>query len=369
MLKSQHRSSTASTERIDELKAGTVVLWEVLDRVVQDADRDDARVRSHLLRLLTEVEQHLAMVFHRFLARPKRRLGILVNGNELKAWDPFLESHAATQPTPEEAIPLPNHEEPIRVRGYVLPHHDKLGTDAHQAASGPAGWNAQQGFYLYRNDRLIVPGSWLGLGGTRPWTKEEHYKLARIRLSIPNSMDHLWHLDVKKSNATPPPLVRERLVGLAKKVRQDARAVFAHRGRYGPRQKKEEYARPWKSRRRGGRVVYQIDRKHPLVESVFSEVGKESAATVEAMLRVVEETVPVQQIWLDEADRKGEVAGPFHGVTAKQRRGVVETAYEAIRRNLCLTHEETVEVLRKCEEFADEEALAILATIGGRSKQ
>ena len=34
----------------------------------------------------------------------------------------------------------------------------------YKAAAGPDGWTAQQGFYVYRNERLLVAGSWLGLG-------------------------------------------------------------------------------------------------------------------------------------------------------------------------------------------------------------
>lgn len=364
LLKSAHPDSIASTRRIDDLERGTAVVWEVLDRIVQSASKDDAKLRAHFLRSVVEVEQHLAMVFHRYLSGQRRRLKILVNDHELKTWDPFLEGHPATTMTPEEQILLPGHDATILVRGFILPHKDKLRPESFLEGSGPAGWNAQQGFYLYRNERLILPGSWLGLGGSRPWTKEEQYKLARIRLDIPNSMDHLWHLDVKKSHATPPPLVRERLLGLAQNIRQKAREVFAHRGKYGPRAKKHEYDRPWKSTKRSGRITYRIDRKHPLVAAVISEVGSANADTLEGMLRVIEETVPVQQIWLDAAESPEDASAPFHGSSTRERRAVLVTAYKAIRRNRGTHHEATLDLLRGCEEFADEDSHAIIATLG-----
>lgn len=362
LLRAPHPDSKADTSRIEESQSGTLVLWEVLDRIVQNADPGDKRVRSHFLAMVDEVEQHLAMVFHRYLDGPRPRLHIVINGHEVEPWDPFLSTHTATQPTAIERIPLQGHEQLITVRGYVLPHKDKLGDDNHRRASGPGGWNAQQGFYLYRNERLIVAGNWLGLGGTRPWTKEEHYKLARIQLDIPNSMDHLWHLDVKKSHATPPPQVRERLTGLAQGVRQNARSVFAHRGRYGTRTRRDEAQRPWKPGKRGGRVIYKIDREHPVVKAVLAEVGTTKPA-FEAMLRIIEETVPVQQIWLDAAESPEDTAAPFHGAQSTERRVVITTAYDAVRRNFGLTHQETVERLCCWEEFSDDETLAILATL------
>lgn len=362
LLCTPHPDSQAEVSRIEEQPSGTIVLWEMLDRIVQDADSGNERVRSHFLRVVDAVERHLAMVFHRYLDGPRSRLRIVLNGHEVEPWDPFLEAHPATQLTPEEAIHLPGHALNIVIRGYVLPHKDKLGAEDHKKASGPEGWNAQQGFYLYRNERLIVAGSWLGLGGSSGWTKEEHYKLARIRLDIPNSMDHLWHLDVKKAHATPPPQIRERLTGLAQGVRENARSVFAHRGRYGTRTRKDELHRPWRPDKRGGRVIYKVDRKHPVVQAVLAEAGTNRPA-LEAMLRIIEETVPVQQIWLDAAERPEDTAAPFHGAQSSERRVVVTTAYDAVRRNLRLTHEETVERLCSWEEFSDDETLSILASL------
>ncbi|MCB9789038.1 MAG: ATP-binding protein [Deltaproteobacteria bacterium] len=362
LLRSVHPDSTAPLDRFDRLECGTTVLWEDLDRLVSTAHSDDKRVQDHFLRSLQDVEQHLAMVFHRHLEGPRKRLRIFVNGNELAPWDPFLEHHPATTSTPEERIELPGHDSPIVFRGFVLPHKDRLSDAEHAAAAGPTGWSGQQGFYLYRNERLIVPGSWLGMRGTRAWTKEEHYKLARIRLDVPNSMDHLWHLDVKKSHATPPPLIRERLVGLAQNVRQSARDVFAHRGKYGKRAAKKEYERPWKVIRLADRVDYRIDRDHPLVAAVLSDLPADRRSEAEVMLRVIEETVPVQQIWLDAAESPQDTSAPFAHASSQDRVALVLTAYRAIRRNRGLDHEATLGVLRACEEFADDETEAILAS-------
>ena len=320
LLKDAHEGSADRVLLPDDAASGTIVLWEVLDRLVGNAGKDDSRVKRRFEQLVEHVEEHLAMVFQRFLGRGPSRLRIYINECEVAPWDPFLEAHVATQKTPEETIALPGHDEPIRVKGFVLPHKDKLGDGDHRAASGPAGWNAQQGFYVYRNRRLIVPGSWLGLGSNRPWTKEEHYKLARIRIDIPSSMDHAWQLDVKKSSAHPPTQVRDRLKGLAMTVRQNARQVFAHRGRYGHGPRVEEIKRAWKVVRRSGTVRYKIDRTHPLVEAVQEGVRKDSQDVLDAMLRVIEETVPVQQIWLDSSDAPDATARPFQGATVQLRK-------------------------------------------------
>jgi hypothetical protein len=363
LLKSAYPDSAIRAAVPADLGHGTVVLWEVLDRIVGTADKDDRRMHRHFQELIADVEAHLSMVFHRYLEGARPRLRIMINDKRIAAWDPFLENHLATTSTPQEEIAIPGVAEFVTFRGYILPHKDRLGDRGHQAASGPAGWNAQQGFYLYRNDRLIIAGSWLGLGGARPWTKEEHYKLARIRLDIPNSMDHLWQLDVKKSSAQPPPRIRDRLTALAHSVRGRARDVYAHRGKHGPRSQKQEFARPWKIVRQDGSVVYRIDREHPLVQAVLSVASGQLKGEVEAMLRIIEETVPVEQIWLDAADGVDQRARSFQDMTSPQLRHLVEIYYRAVRRNRHLNHQEALTALLGCEEFAGDEARAIIASL------
>jgi len=114
---------------------------------------------------------------------------------------------------------------------YILPHRDRFANDAeYEAAGGPGGWNARQGFYVYRARRLLVPGSWLGLGGARAWTREESSRLARIEIDLPVDMDVDWRIDVRKSQARPPGSLRARLTAIAEHCREQAREVFVWRG-------------------------------------------------------------------------------------------------------------------------------------------
>lgn len=372
-LKKAAQAGSESLLRLPGSNAGgTVVLWEKIDRLVGDSEIGDTRAHDHFLKLVETTERQLSMVFHRYLADSRFGLKIFVNGesqeNAIKPWDPFVEAHAATQTTPEESISLPGHAEAIVVRGYVLPHKDKLGDQGHREAAGPAGWNAQQGFYLYRNRRLIVAGSWLGLGLNRGWTQEEHYKLARIRIDIPNSMDHLWQLDVKKSSAQPPSQVRDRLIGLAQTVRQDARKVFAHRGRYGPRRSREELRRPWKSSSKDGALCYRIDRGHALISAVLETCSPALKEQIEAVFRVIEETLPVQQIWLDASEKPEAVAGPFYGMASSKFSHLIDIYY----RTLVVSghaHDEAIEMLKSSEEFASDEAQAIIQAIKERPRK
>lgn len=331
LLKDAREGSEDQLGVLETLAHGTVILLENIDRLCLKQNVNDESQRRKFFARIDSLTHHISMVFHRFM-EGQDGLNIYVNGyrehHRLEPWDPFLSTKDATSSQPEERKVF--HEGVVGVKGYVLPHKDKISIDDHDVAAGPRGWNDQQGFYVYRNERLLVAGSWLGLGGRRNgWTKEEYYKLARIKVDIPNSMDSLWQIDVKKSAAVPPPMVSEWLERYAGYVRKEAREVFSHRGQYGPRAKEAEIARLWKSSTRNGSQIYRIDRQSELVKRVLQQAESQKS-DIEALLRLLEETVPVQQIWLDMAEHSESSNEPMGGLTEREVMSLVATTLTAI---------------------------------------
>jgi hypothetical protein len=163
---------------IEELEFGTIVIWNDIDRIVKNFRSDDDRALEKFLFIIKQVKKHLAMVFHRYIETGK--IKVYVQDRPVEAWNPFLTAETATQGFPAEPV----HNGKVTVKGYVLPHKSKITEEVFKNAEGPKGWNGQQGFYIYRNERLLLAGDWLGM-----FRKEEHYKLARISIDLPNSLD------------------------------------------------------------------------------------------------------------------------------------------------------------------------------------
>ncbi len=293
LLAAPRPGSEALLDALNAVENGTLVIWESIDRVVGAADAQNQAAGNAFYDLADRIGKHLSMVFHRYIESQFPDLRIFIGGHRIKPWDPFLRSNLVTSSTPVETIVRPNGT--VELEGFVLPHKDQLGSDYEQAG-GLEGWTAQQGFYVYRNRRMLVSGSWLGLGSPRVWTMEEPYKLARLRLEFPNSADQEWDIDVKKSVARPPRWLRQRLMELAQKVREDARQVFAHRGTYGKQAAVQNLERAWTAHQSAGATSYRINREHPTVVRALEFPDRES---VDQALRIIEETVPVQRIWLD----------------------------------------------------------------------
>jgi hypothetical protein len=266
--------------QVAELSSGTAVVISKLDRT-SFFQVPAARLQEHLGHALRGVHAHLRMVFHRFIARG---LQIHLGETVLLSWDPFLKEKS-TALAPET---LSFHNQPIAVTPYVLPHQSKLTDAEHDSAGGSLGWNAHQGFYIYRQDRLIVPGTWLNLS----LKKEEHYKLARIAIDLPNTADADWHLNVMKAHVDAPAGLRDELARIATATRRQASAVYRFRGERAAPTNTPPQRFVWKRSNAKHGVRFRVDRSHPAVQALLND-GCGHGGALEALLSMVESTVPI----------------------------------------------------------------------------
>ncbi len=306
---------------LDGQAQGTIVIWQVLDRLVGTADVEDDAAQRHFLALAQSIREHLAMTFHRFLSH-RSGVSLFVNDREVPAWDPFLSGNTSRQVLAVEELPLANSL--VTVRPVVLPHRAKLTTEDFDLAGGRRGWNSLQGFYVYRNKRLLVAGDWLGLG----FQKEEHYKLARIQVDIGNDMDTLWQIDVRKSMARPPAALRDELRRIAKVTRARAVEVYRHRGKVLVNRSEKGLIPMWQQRVRHGKITYEINRDHPVVKDA---IGNPSAATIRTLVQVAEETVPIPLISIANAEHSHDHATPFEGANTKNVADIALAVYDSFR--------------------------------------
>ncbi|KKG13677.1 ATP-binding protein [Methanosarcina mazei] len=305
---------------LGNLDQGTVVFWENIDRVVAGTKVGDAKDQKLFFERVDNVKVHLSMVFHRFMEK-KNGLKIWINDREIEPWDPFLKKEKSTQLLNEEKFISAK----IIVNPYVLPHNSKISEEVHLNAAGPKGWNAAQGFYVYRNERLIVAGDWLGLG----FKKEEHYKLARIQVDIPNSMDNEWKIDVKKSVARPPSFLRDDLKRIAKLTRKRAAEVYRHRGKVIARTNSSEFVYIWEQKVRHGKIFYTLNRNHPLLREIF-EISGENLPKLSAMIRMIEETVPIPLITLNNYENPDKHSKPFEKTPSSEIIDVMHEVYDSL---------------------------------------
>jgi hypothetical protein len=205
------KSADLPLQALQHLKetTGTVVIWERLDRVLGYKYPDGEAARKHLMAMTRDMEDHASMVFHRFLAGEVRgkRLAIYVNENKVIPWDPFARGEVHTKVLESKAFPIEGvkGKSAVVIEPYVLPPEAMFSSkEAHTRTSGPKKWNAQQGFYIYRAERMIQSGGWCGLRAI-----DEHRKLSRIAISFSPKVDEEFKVNVPKMRVALPAELRD----------------------------------------------------------------------------------------------------------------------------------------------------------------
>ena len=271
--------------------SGTLVVWERMDRLADRTSGSD--LKDHLYERLRSSEQHLSLVFHRYLQgeRPFRKLTLRINGSVVASFDPFNSRHPATQMLPLDILPVDGHQ--VEVQPFILPHHRKAGSKIYEQYAGEGGYLRNQGFYVYRHGRLIIHGTWFRLV-----KKSELIKLARVRVDMPTGLDHLWKIDVRKASVQPPYVVRERLGRIIDRITHASNRVYTSRG---ARVQETGIISLWLRRVDKGEVFYEINREHPLLFHFIDNLSPNRREHFETVLQAMERCFPVDSFYADTA--------------------------------------------------------------------
>ena len=174
---------------------------------------------------------------------------------------------------------------------FTLPHHGKVTPTEWEHHAGPEGYLRNQGFYVYRERRLIIHGTWFGL--TR---QTELTKLARVRIDIPNSLDAAWKIDVRKASAQLPPSVRERLRRIIEPLGATSKRVYTTRGR---RLIEGNRIPVWNRVQNKNEIVYRINDEHPMVVDLLSRLPAEVRGDLLRTIEIAGASLPMDALFAD----------------------------------------------------------------------
>lgn len=274
----------------EELKAcenGTLVVWQNLDKIRLGS----LTLEKSLETKMDDIKKHLELVFHLYLSGdggPK--LNIYINGIKLVPFDPFFVSKSSVL-MDDEKIEIPGRVGKVIIRPYILPHPSNMSKLELEKYGGKDGLRGLQGFYIYRNRRLLTWGTWFKL-----IKMDEFSKLARVRVDIPNSLDDLWTLDIKKSTAYPPEIVKTRLKQLVVSMSMGSKRTWTFR------QKKEvasSSVHVWDKVETRDGVKYVVNMEHPMVTLIKERLNSEEQQLLKQYLETVQNNLPFNNLHYD----------------------------------------------------------------------
>lgn len=282
---------------LNDKESGTIVLWENFDLIEKSSGNVYAKLGKHQ----NATAEYLSLIFHRYLNGEGRNpLTIMVNNYKLTGLDPFLENHRKTNVRRKIEIPIKDSEgkeQIVSVQPFVLPFQKDLSAEDKRLSGGIENYRAKQGFYIYRNKRLIIWGTWFGRH------RDELTKYARIKVDIPNSLDDIWGIDIKKQHATIPAIIRNRLTKAVDEAMDLAVKAQTYRGRVEKVDEKVDYI--WdRIKERDNQFVYRINRNSRIFDLLKEKVDDETWNRLDMVLDEIENSVPYQQIYIDKSQNR-----------------------------------------------------------------
>jgi len=265
-------------EKLTCQKSGTLVIWDKIDTIQKNNYYEEV----NLLR------NHLALVFHRFLEGNINgsKFLLALNNNRIEGFNPFNENNLATQILPNQIVKIDNEQ--IKITPYILPHHSKLSSLEYDKYETSEGYTKSQGFYLYRNGRLLIHGTWWGLNKIT-----DAHRLIRIRVDISNNQDSIWNIDVKKSIAYPNPLIKTELKKILDNILNRGQNVYTRR----PQILKDKNIVPfWNTAHTNEGIQFRLNKVHPILKSLKDKIDNEQNFILDTYLRGIEAYIPITSL-------------------------------------------------------------------------
>lgn len=311
-----------SSNFLNNLSSGTIVIWRGMDAMLAGTERIDSERKFS--ELMSHAREHLETVFHRFLSPDQGQKAVRLdfNNSQLTAFNPFGPNLPARQELTLQKVSV--NGETIEVQPYILPHKNKVSRSEYEKYAGEGGYLQNQGFYVYRNRRLIVKATWFRL-----IKKEELNKLIRVRIDIPNSLDHIWAINVDKSQVTPPEIVRKQLKNIIQRISGAGKQVYK---RKAAKIINRNVIPVWSREVSDGKISYSINLNHPLLSEPLKQLTHGLRNRIETAFSIIAQSFPKDVFYSDNANDEKEITfGNFE---------------ESSARDLCI---ELIQAYRECE--------------------
>ncbi len=280
---------------LQNIEHGTLVVWQDFDVISKS---NDGRIYEALIEYKEPLNKYLGLVFHRYLNGTGNKLTIFINDGKVRGLDPFLESHPKTTAKKERTIDIRDSmgaERLIYIKPFVLPYATDMSAKDRELVGGVEDLRVKQGFYIYRNRRLIIWGTWFNMRRRGELTKN-----ARIRVDIPNSLDDIWGINIMKQKAFIPKSIQRRMRKTVEETMDISITQQRHRGR---KENINDIDYIWdRIEGRDKTYYYQINRESKVYKMIREKMSEEDVSYLDMFISEVEKNLPIQQIHIDKSN-------------------------------------------------------------------
>lgn len=277
-----NRLSQDYLNKFEDFEANTIVVWDGLYKF-EDYLNEENR-KDSLKKEVTEVtSDYLALVFHRFMERDLDPLQIRINNTRVHPFNPFPEEEKDfRQIEPKQSA---FRSDVIKIEGFVLPSRAIAETK-----TGLTKWTTKyrglmdmEGLYIYRADRIILFGGWNGIVKKAP-----RLQLARLRVEVGNSVDHLLHLNVAKSQIVVPHELRNAFEDYILELKVEAEREYYNRGirKFSGKKAPDNIQLFDRSYSNKGSIL-EVNNNFPLIKTLEDSMSEKQKSQLNLLLRMI----------------------------------------------------------------------------------
>jgi hypothetical protein len=273
-----------------EQESWTIIVWQNFDKLHFFS-------KETLYSELQKVRNHFSLIFHKFSSE----IDIFINKTKIEYWNPFAIGSTDQR---KDLLFNSNTAEKFSIRGHILKHRSEFRNDLdYEQQSKYGSFLKNQGFYVYRNQRLICHGDWLQLFNLEP-----HYNFARIEINLSNSTlsDLMWNVDISKSSVKVPEFSRQEVINECNSVRARAYDIYRYHGgiikhKIGKSKSIKPISPIWYCEKvgdsLGDKFVFKLNRSNYLFKNFEEKLDKKLVPEFNELFVFAEKFLPIDSIF------------------------------------------------------------------------
>lgn len=256
----------------------TIVVWKGLykfENYVNEKNKQDALKEE----ITNTTSEYLSIVFHKFMERQINSLHIRINNTLVNPFNPFPTENSSLRSL--EPMQKEFGKDFVRIQGFVLPN-TSIKDDSNTWTPQNKSLMDMEGLYIYRADRLILFGGWNGLIKKMP-----RLQLGRLKIDIGNKVDHLFHLNVAKSQINIPHDLKSAFLRAIVDLKTEAQKEYFNHGLKSFKHRPTEHSSElfYKIATNKG-VLLRINDEFPLLKSLKSSLSTKQKAELNFILKM-----------------------------------------------------------------------------------
>jgi hypothetical protein len=268
-------------ELLDRVDKGTIVTWEKIDQ--SNISDDEFEI------LLLDIRNYISLCFHRFMERTNKKISFYLNDVVIKPVSPVVDDSQVFSEIDLDGVDS-------KMRAFTIPiRKDHKTNTLFNSFELFNGVENQQGIYIYRSDRLLCFGGWLGI--VKP---NNSYKLCRVIIDFKNdySSDTIWSIDIKKTKAEIPYVYRQEIKRFVKKAQKDSSRKI---GKFNRRELGRSISNLYdnvelweiKKNNKYGCWEYSLNINSPIFKGILQKISKDE---LDLLLKLIARNIPIADI-------------------------------------------------------------------------